>query len=52
MKHRTRSDEAASKKSLTTAGRVYFSKNTERTVFFILTVAMLVFGLLYKANLI
>ncbi len=32
-------------------GRTYFSKNAERTLFFILTVAMLVMGLLYKANL-
>lgn len=34
-----------------TIGRLHYSKQTERTLFFILTMAMLVMGLLDKAGL-
>lgn len=34
-----------------TIGRFHYSKQTERTLFFILTMAMLVMGLLAKAGL-
>jgi hypothetical protein len=32
-------------------GRIYFSKNAERTLFFFLTAAMLLMGLLVKMEL-
>lgn len=40
-----------SKERIKTFGRIYYSKNAERTLFFIFTLAMLAVGLLYKTNL-
>ncbi len=33
-------------------GRLYFTRQGERFVFFVMTVIMLIFGLLYKAGII
>ncbi len=33
-------------------GRLYFTKQGERTVFFIMTIIMLILGILYKAGII
>ena len=32
-------------------GKIYFSKKTERTIFFIMTLAMLIWGILTKVGL-
>jgi len=40
-----------SKERIKKFGRSYYSKNSERTLFFIFTLAMLAMGLLYKTNL-
>ncbi len=51
MKDRTTPEPSSIKERFKTFGRVRFNKNTERTVFFVLTLIMLAAGLLVKIEI-
>jgi len=51
MESSTTPEPSSTSERFKTIGRVRFSKNTERTVFFFLTLAMLAAGLLVKIEL-
>ena len=49
--HYSKTIEIKSKKLFHKDGKTYFSKETERKICFVLTMAMLTFGILTKAGL-